>query len=931
MRIIKIVIVMGLVTGVAVGLQSFAAEVSQNKARLAAKTWISQGKMRPAVSFGGSEDILDSKTVFDDAGRSLCHLFGTKGGFVVMSADTMLPPVIAFSPNGRIDLEDCRNPLVAFLLEDMRRRMGNIVPDIRFRQKTQTSSSTACVCHGGDQGFGDEWDKLLDNSACGTDKKVKLSRKEISDVRVSPLVQAQWGQGEWNGLRTFNYYTPSNYVCGCVATAVAQVMRHWREPTQPVPCDTYMCWVDGCKTEKTLLGGTYNWEYMPLASDLCDNEYQRESIGHLLYDVGVASQMQWSSNGSGTWGVAAAKGLRESFGYASAAAYILPKPLRKNISTNNGVRNAILGSLDAGMPVVIGISNIHEGHEVVVDGYGYCGDSLVYCHVNCGWDGSSQDVWYNLIGEPLTQPYGFAQLDDVVYNIHPFETGSVVSGRVLDKDGVVVAGATIRIASEEHGVQETYANDNGIYAFRVASGGKFAVSAEKGNLASSVRETTVNSCVDTQWSITDDGYLSYSTSGKAAGTLGNVWGVDLTLYPKKTIYCIVKFEANGGYVSETVRHVAKGAEVGALPVPEMENMVFDGWRTARDGGDLVQAGDIINDDVTFYADWRAQQVEWDFVVEGDSAIVTGVTGAKGELIIPDSLGGLSVRSIGKMAFECCDALTKIKVADSVTNIEERAFFSCRGITSVELPGSLLNVGVAAFEDCTSLNRLWLPPSVEHVAPRAFKGCRRLNEAYVPDALKDRIGEGSADYVFDGCNGVLNVIYYNPDKLYSIRFRRNDGTDLCREAMFVYGEKMRMPALKNGLNWTRPNYEFLGWATSLANVNSRKIWKKDWAYVATPTNPGKMLNAYATWDVVPSCAYTIVFNKNDGSGQSRSVRFMYGEKTRLPAVANGLGWSRPGYRFLGWATGSKIWKQDWAYVERPVGIGKTLTVYAVWGK
>ncbi len=749
---------------------------------------------------------------------------------------------------------------------------------------------------------------------------------------VAPIVEARWGQSEWNGKATFNYYTPNNYVCGCVATAVAQVMRHWMAPSQPVMQDTYRCWIDGKEAERTLLGGIYDWEKMPLTEGGCDREDQREALGRLLHDVGAASRMQWASDGSGTWGAVAAKGLRESFGYASVSSYILAKPLKRNIVTNDRVRSAILGSLDAGMPVVVGVSSMRAGgHEVVVDGYGFCGDSLVYCHVNCGWDGSSQDVWYNLMGEPLTQSYGFSQLDDVVYNIHPLETGSVVSGRVLDAKGNPVSGAVVTAVFETGDSQSMRSNEKGVYAFRVAGEGKFTVSAEQGNLVSSQREMEVGPCVDTQWSITDDAYLSYSSSGKAAGSIGNVWGVDLTLNPKKTVYCIVKFDANGGYVPESLRYVAKGAAVGSLPVPELAGSVFNGWLAARDGGRAFQPDDLVESDVTLYADWSESPLEWDFEVDGDSAVVTGVTGAKGELTVPDSLGGYPVRAIGNRAFECCDTLRKVKLADSVTNIGERAFFFCRGMTGVEIPSSVVNIGVAAFEGCSALTKLWLPPDVGQVSQRAFKGCSRLTAVYMPSALRNRLYEDSPDYVFADCGDTLNVVCYDPDNLYSIRFRRNDGTDMFQESPFVYGEKTRIPALKNGLGWTRTNYEFLGWATSVANVTARKIWKQDWAYVAKPVEPGRMLNAYAVWDVAPSYAYTIVFNKNDGSGQSRSVRFLYGEKTRLPSVANGLGWRRPGYRFLGWATGNRIWKQDWAYVERPVGIGQTLTVYAVWGK
>ena len=85
----------------------------------------------------------------------------------------------------------------------------------------------------------------------------------------------------------------------------------------------------------------------------------------------------------------------------------------------------------------------------------------------------------------------------------------------------------------------------------------------------------------------------------------------------------------------------------------------------------------------------------------------------------------------------------------------------------------------------------------------------------------------------------------------------------------------------------------------------------------------------------STTYTIRFNRNDGSGATASRTFTYNVKTRLPALKNGLGWSRTGYTFKGWATSiananaGKIWKEDWAYVQTPVACGETLNVYAIW--
>ena len=63
----------------------------------------------------------------------------------------------------------------------------------------------------------------------------------MSDVRIAPLTQSTWDQQTAAGAGTtacYNYYTPpygagniTNYPAGCVATAMAQLMRYYQFPS----------------------------------------------------------------------------------------------------------------------------------------------------------------------------------------------------------------------------------------------------------------------------------------------------------------------------------------------------------------------------------------------------------------------------------------------------------------------------------------------------------------------------------------------------------------------------------------------------------------------------------------------------------------------------------------------------------------------------
>ena len=78
---------------------------------------------------------------------------------------------------------------------------------------------------------------------------------------------------------------------------------------------------------------------------------------------------------------------------------------------------------------------------------------------------------------------------------------------------------------------------------------------------------------------------------------------------------------------------------------------------------------------------------WTYSVNGETAeIQSGITPAPtGDLIIPSTLGGKLVTSIGEWTFHRCSGLTSVTIPSSVTNIREAAFYGCTGLTSVTIP------------------------------------------------------------------------------------------------------------------------------------------------------------------------------------------------------------------------------------------------------
>ena len=145
--------------------------------------------------------------------------------------------------------------------------------------------------------------------------------------------------------------------------------------------------------------------------------------------------------------------------------------------------------------------------------------------------------------------------------------------------------------------------------------------------------------------------------------------------------------------------------------------------------------------------------------------------ASGKLVIPSTLGGYPVTSIGGAVFGECTELTSVTIPDSVTSIGDYAFYKCTRLTSVTIGNGVTSIGDDAFYNCTDLTSIYYTGdiagwcSIEFNNSSSHPKCYAYNlyisgkkvegDFVIPDSVTN-IG----DYVFLNCTRLTSVTIGN---------------------------------------------------------------------------------------------------------------------------------------------------------------------------
>jgi hypothetical protein len=448
-----------------------AAPTTADQAQRVVRGWLARDS-RPLDAIMGRQ-VKEVQAFQGQTGIAYYVVYLEPQSLVIVPGDDLVEPIIAFAPQGQYDPSGA-NPLGAWVTRDVPQRLALV----RAAAAQAQTEKVPFQPQGAQAQAWSKWQSLLNQ---GTEAGLLENRGQesglptVSDPRVDPLVATRWDQDVvtiGTAVKAcYNFYTPpydpgsvSNYPCGCVATAMAQIMRHHKHPTDKVGTPEFTIKVDGRDKQEKLRGGdgkggAYDWGNMVAEPKTGANDVQLQAIGALIHDAATAIKMEYTKESSAANTSDVRLALVNTFNYKN----VIDGGAETGIPNAN-LKAMINANLDASLPVQLGIINMSDpknGHDVVADGYGY-NLSTLYHHLNMGWNGL-EDAWYNLPNVDTKTQGTYNLVLECLYNIYTSGAGEIISGRVM-AGGKALEGTTVTATRNGGGTYAATTNFRGIYA-----------------------------------------------------------------------------------------------------------------------------------------------------------------------------------------------------------------------------------------------------------------------------------------------------------------------------------------------------------------------------------------------------------------------------------------------------------------------------------
>ena len=144
-----------------------------------------------------------------------------------------------------------------------------------------------------------------------------------------------------------------------------------------------------------------------------------------------------------------------------------------------------------------------------------------------------------------------------------------------------------------------------------------------------------------------------------------------------------------------------------------------------------------------------------------------------ELIIPETLNGVTVTGIQNGAFMDCTQLTRVVLPNTVKDVSHYAFRGCTNLEEIVLSDNLVSIGYDAFKSCEKLCSIEIPDSVTKISWEAFDKTGYYNDEanwengilYLDNCLVSAKTDVSGEITIkDGTTAIAERVFRNNGKI-----------------------------------------------------------------------------------------------------------------------------------------------------------------------
>lgn len=374
------------------GQTLFAQPIDENKALDIAKEFY-MSKLQSGNMFKAPMN-LDFKVIYNSNQSDSSHKKsravsdpsyyivtpGENLGYVIVSGDDKALPVLGYNMEGNIQTND--------MPENMKDWLNFYDDEISYMR---------------------EMDKLYGptlNQVSPTEQYTKVYDPLLKDIK--------WNQDYPYNLKCPTDHGKNTYV-GCLATAIGQILRYHKWPEKGKGQISYTTYTSKLEVTADLDNATYEWDkILPNYSNVESTQEEKDEVAELLFNIGAASNMDYTTSSSGANTLDLCKALINNFSYSKNLRII-----SRNSTTIEDWHAALQGELAAYRPIFYtGIGD--GGHAFVCDGY----DGQGMYHFNWGWGGVSDGYFSISALTPISQgiggnTLGFNYMQDILVNIMP--------------------------------------------------------------------------------------------------------------------------------------------------------------------------------------------------------------------------------------------------------------------------------------------------------------------------------------------------------------------------------------------------------------------------------------------------------------------------------------------------------------------------------